>query len=363
MRFVKNLVASRRINLVFRQHPSCRSASCRKWTAGAIATVLKGRPTTADRKLTMKKLMFALPLAAAMLAASCVKVTNENGFKADNTATMKMTVGYKLDAVEGLKGLIAQFGGGEDESEDGPTAQIDKALESFDEKKIVEQLKKSGIEVTKSATVEKDGWKLVEMEGAVKDVNAWIKKSKEATEEGKKEAAGEGMPNLPISALPLHFYKTDKPDVAKFVIVPPLGDLLPEGADEGLDQIENLDDEQREQIETMINMVRSQISLDEMRVEMKCKLPGKILSAKGCKQEGDDTMVFSMKGGDLGLDGVKNLFGLKEGVYVTFQFDPKEMKITLEDEPKATDSKPAVKEEAKPAKKDEEEKKKGGEDG
>ncbi len=310
----------------------------------------------------MKKMMIALPLAAALLAASCVKVTNENGFKADNTATMKMTVGYKLDAVEGLKGLIAQFGGGEDESEDGPSAKIDEAVKQFDEKKLVEQMKKSGIEVTKSATVEKDGWKLVEMEGAVKDVNAWIKKAKDTTEEGKKEA-DEGMPNLPITSLPFHFYKTDKADVAKFVIIPPLGDLLPEGADEGLDQIEEMDDEQREQIETMINMVRSQISLDEMRVEMKCKLPGKILSVKGCKQEGDDMMVFSMKGGDLGLDGVKTLFGLKEGVHVTFQFDPKEMKITLEDEPKATDSKPSKKEEAKPAKKDDEEKKKGGEDG
>jgi hypothetical protein len=202
------------------------------------------------------------------------------------------------------------------------------------------------------------------MEGVIKDVNAWIKKSAENADAAKKEAEKtEGMPELPFNQLPFSFYKTDKADVAKFVVIPPLGNLLPPEAEGAFDQIEELDDEQREQIETMINMVRAQIFLDEMKMEMKIKLPGKIVSTKGCKQEGDDTMIFTMKGSDLGLDGLKGMFGMKDGVFAQFQFDPKEMKITLADEPKATDSKPAAKEEAKPAKKDDEEKKKGGEDG
>lgn len=319
----------------------------------------------------MKKLSLVLPLAAALLCSSCVKSTKESAFKADNTATVKMSMGYKLDAVEAVKGFIEQQMGGEEDGEEGPGAKIDEGLAKiFNEKKIAEDMKKSGVELSKSTMTEKDGYKTVELEGVVKDVNAWVKKAAELEKEAEAmgESMGEDGPDL--EKLPIFqslmmapkFYKTDKPDVAKVVVIPSLGDKMPEGA---FDQLEEMDDDQREQVETFMNMIRGMISLDEMRVEMKTKLPGKILSTKGCKQEGEDTMVFSMKGADIGLDGVKNLFGLKDGVYCTFQFNPQEMKIVLEDEPKPTDSKPAEKkkEEPKPAKKDEEEKKKGGEDG
>jgi hypothetical protein len=310
----------------------------------------------------MKKLLIALPLVAALFSASCVKVAQESAFKADGTATTKTTMGYKLDAVEALKGLIAQFtGGGDDESEDGPAAKIDEALKELSEEKLVEQTKGTGVEITKSKTEEKDGWKSVEIEGVIKDVNAWVKKSSEALKDATKDAGPIGGEN-PFTKLTPHFYKTDKENVAKFVLIPPLGAMLEEsGAD--LSKVDEMDDEQREQIEAFINTIRSTISLDEMRVEMKMKLPGKVLAVKGCKQDGDDGFALSIKGSDLGLDGVKTLFGLKDGVYATFQFEPKDFKIVLEEE-KVAESKPAApKEEKKVEKKDEEEKKKGGEDG
>lgn len=313
----------------------------------------------------MKKLMIGLPLLAAMFSASCVKVTQETAFKADGTAAMKMSMGYKLDSVEALKGLINQFGGGGDEdSDDGPGAKIDEAVKEFDEAKLVDAQKIAGVEITKHATVEKEGWKSVEMEGVIKDVNAWVKKSGEAAKATAEKAGGPSMDSMPFSKMTPHFYKTDKENVAKFVVIPPLGDALGEMSG-ALDQVDEMDDEQREQVEGFINTVRSTISLDEMRVEMKVKVPGKILAVKGCKQDGENGLVFSMKGSDIGLDGVKTMFGLKEGVYATFEFDPKDFKITLEEEPKGADSKPAAPagEAKKPEKKDEEEKKKGGEDG
>lgn len=312
----------------------------------------------------MKKLSIGLPLVAALLSASCVKMTQETAFKADGTATMKMSMGYKLDSVDALKGLIEQFGGGGDDSEDGPGAQIDKAVKELDEAKLVEQQKATGVEITKHATVEKEGWKSVEMEGVIKDVNAWVKKAGEAVKSKAEESGAPGMDAMPFSKMTPRFYKTDKENVAKFVLIPAMGDMLGEmGAN--LDQIDEMEDEQREQIEGVINMVRTTVSLDEMRMEMKVKVPGKILTVKGCKQDGDDGIAFTMKGADIGLDGVKNLFGLKEGVYATFQFDPKDFKIVLETEAKAADSKPAapVDDAKKPEKKNEEEKKKGGEDG
>jgi hypothetical protein len=311
----------------------------------------------------MKHVKLALVLAAAVLSASCVKMVQSGVVNADNTAKIKMTVGYKLDSIDGLKSFMDGLPIPEEAKEEMFT-NLDEIPSKFSDKEIVEKIKKAGVDVTSSATVEKEGWKLVEIEGAIKDVNAFIANSaadmkKGMSEDGMDEAIASRMGNVGF-----RFFKTAEADVAKFSIMPPLNDLLPEQADEAMEKLDELGDEERAQIEMFLDMFRAAVSLDQMRVEMKFTLPGKIQSVKGCKQEGEDTIVMTLKGSDIGLDGAKDVFGLKNGVYATFKFDPQTFKINLVDE-KVAESRgttPSAPVEPAKEKKNEEEKKKG-EDG
>jgi hypothetical protein len=90
---------------------------------------------------------------------------------------------------------------------------------------------------------------------------------------------------------------------------------------------------------------------------VKVKLPGKILSATNCKQEGDNVLVYTLLGTGISADAMPQIMKLPSA---TLQFDPKEFKIPLEIEPKA-ESRPASQPVEKPAK-DEEPKKDKDED-
>ncbi|HYC76040.1 MAG TPA: hypothetical protein VEI02_00295 [Planctomycetota bacterium] len=308
----------------------------------------------------MKRLLTALPLLAALVCVACTKVGVDSQVRNDGGATFKMSVALKLDVFEAIKQMAAM--GGEETAEQAEEG-IDTMLENIDDKKFAEGLKEAGFEVVKSSTADKDGWKTVEIEATHKDLNALYAKADGLMKDAAKEQGELPIDVDPSTFLP-RFYKTDKPDVAKFQLMPALGSLLDKLPENPLDQLDQMDDEMREMVEGQLDQMRGMLAMDEMKIEFKLKVPGKVLDVKGCKKEGDDMIVFTFKGADIGLDSAKTLFGLKDGVYATFQFDPKEFKIALKDPPKAPESKPAPapKEAPKVEKKDEEEKRGGGED-
>jgi hypothetical protein len=219
------------------------------------------------------------------------------------------------------------------------------------------------MDVAKSSTTDKDGWKKVEIEGTVKNIAEYNRKHSEVlkkmaaeTEAGPMEqlqqmdAAKLGLPSMP------RFYKTDQPNIAKVVL----------NSDEGgsknakLEQFEEMSDEEREMIESQLDQVRGLFGLDDMSIQLKIKLPGKVLSVSNAKQDGENGIVFELLGKNFNVDTIANMAKSKGHITATIQIDPKEFKIPLEDEPKA-ESKPAKTAVEKP-KKEEEEKKKKDED-
>jgi hypothetical protein len=312
----------------------------------------------------MKSLAFAPVLVLALVAGGCIKSSNDATVGGDGSAKIKMSIGYKKEVIDNIKAMIDAQMGGEDESGgDGPAEGFAKFEASFDDKKIAEQWKKHGLEVAKSSTAEKDGWKSVEIEGSVKNVTEYARK-RAATMKEMQDAASEGpmaamsemsADRLALPAVP-RFYKTDQPNVAKVVLE--TGDMG--SKPEGMPDFEEMSDEEREQVEMGFDQMRAMFGLDDLKIGLRMKLPGKILSVSNAKKEGDDVIVFELLGSNLTVDTMAEMGRTKGQVSATLQFDPTTFKIALEDEPKA-ESKPAAKKDEKP-KKDEEEKKKKDED-
>jgi hypothetical protein len=307
----------------------------------------------------MKKLASASLLLAAFVATGCIKTSTESSVSNDGSATVKMSMGYKKEVIENFKSLIETNMGDDDEHGGAAKDGFAKFESAFDDKKVAEEWKKLGLEVAKASTIDKDGWKKVEIEGSLKNVSEYarkhadaMKKLAAAAESGGPMDAMSGMDpaKLSLPSMP-RFYKTDQPNVAKVVLNS--GDSSSQNAQ--LDKFEDMSDEEREQIEMGLDQMRSMFGLDDMKIQLKVKLPGKILSVSNAKQDGDNGLTFELLGSNFTVDTIANMAKTKGMITATIQIDPKEFKIPLEDEPKA-DSKPAKPVE-KP-KKDEEEKKK-----
>jgi hypothetical protein len=292
----------------------------------------------------------------AVFATGCFKVASDSAVSKDGSATVKLTMSYDTETLDKIKAQMdaAIEMMGEDNPEIAEAkAAVDKIGEAFDPKKAGDEWKKLGIDVSKSSAIEKDGWKGFEMEGTIKNLADYNRKHAEAAESRKSGKGADspmgGDPSaFAVPRMP-RFFKTDQPNVAKVV----LAWREPSQRDDQLEMIENMSDEEREQVEAVFDMQRAEMNLDNLRVEMRVKLPGKVLSVSNAKQEGEDVVIFQFLGSNLTLD---NMPKMRDIPSATMQFDPKEFKIPLEDEPKA-ESKPAKKAEEKP-KKDEEEKKK-----
>jgi hypothetical protein len=295
-----------------------------------------------------------------VVASGCIKSSNESTVNNDGTAAVKVSLGYKKEVVANLKSMIEAQMGGEEDGEGPEFGDAFAKFEAgFDEKKVVEEWKKLGIEVSKATTTDKDGWKKVEVEGTVKNVPEYARKHAEAMK--KMQADSEAGPmgamsgldpsKFSLPTLP-RFYKTDQPNVAKVMLVSDQA-----AADRDMPDMEDLDDETREQMEASLDQMRMMFGLDDLKIELRVKLPGKILSVSNAKQVGENEIVFEVLGSNMTADTMADMAKTKGQLTATLQFDPKEFKIPLEDAPKA-ESKPASRPTPPAPKKDEEEKKK-----
>lgn len=286
----------------------------------------------------MNKFALCALASALLLLPGCIRSKVELTVNGDNTATIKNATSVKTEAIEAIKGFIEASGA---EGGDG----ISNIQDMADEKKMVREMKETGIEITSSKAISEGGWKGAQVEGKIADVNEWVKKSaakaKEKAEDSDTGLAG-GMDRLSP-----RFFKTDKEGVGRIRIMQANFSGMP--AEMDLDEV---DDETREAIQSQIDVMGAMFGLQEMSMEMIVTLPGKVIETKGCKKAGENKVSFAMKGTDMNVDGMKTMFGLKDGVSATFEI-PEGCKIRFED--------PAVKPEPKPAKDEAaEEKGKGG---
>jgi len=274
---------------------------------------------------------FAILLLAAVVGLTgCVKMTVKTDVKNDASGVMTMDYGVKTEALETIKGFMesaADQGAGGEEIEQAQEA-FDQIDELFDDKKMAETMKEMGIEVKSATKAEKDGWKTMAVVGGVKDINVWLAKAAKKQQDELDEM-GMDIPIDPTKAMPT-FYKTDKQGVGKVVLIPALADLFGGEMPFDLEELEELGDEELDMIESQLDMMKTMLSVDDMKAEMILNLPGKILSTTGCKKSGDNGVKFTFAGGDINLDGMKNLFGFKNGVSATFEI-PEGCKIQFKD--------------------------------
>ena len=312
----------------------------------------------------MKRTLSLVLVAVLALLPACMKLSVGNTVNADGSGDMEMSFGYKLDTIEMLKGMVegqmGEEGGGDGED---PFAKMD---EIFDEKKIKESMTKAGMNDVTTKIEEKDGWKTMTVKGKIKSYDEMMKKASES-EDVKKAKAEDPEAGAMIDKLmggSFGFFKTDKEDVVKMSLIPPIGDLLPGGEENPLEKLDEMDEDQRAMIEQQMEQMRAMFALDQMKVEMRVRLPGEIIDAQGVKKDEKDANVatWTLKGADVGLDSVKSMFGMKNGLWVKFK-KPANFGITLKEEKKA-ESKPVGGTTPKsPEKKSGEEEKKKKEDG
>lgn len=308
------------------------------------------------QRLTVPVLAFLVSLTMV----GCIKSSNTAAINGDNTGSMTMKVGVKTEAIEQIKAMAENMGGmGGDEGGD----QVDEAFKEIDalmdEAKLREKLEKGGFKLAKVSSSEKEGWKTLEVEASIPDVNLAIEKAVKDTDKktegtplhGMQLPGGNGMIMLPS------FYKTETEGVGQAVLVPAIAEMFESMGENPLEQLEDMDDEMRDMVEAQIENMKSMFSVDEMSIEMTIKLPGDIVAVKGCKKVDDRTVTFAMKGGDITMDSMKNMMGLKDGVSVTFKI-PEDCKLKFQDAPKKAEKKaePAEGQEGEEKK----EKKKGG---
>jgi hypothetical protein len=225
---------------------------------------------------------------------------------------------------------------------------------------------KAGMNDVTTKIEEKDGWKTMTVKGKIKSYDEMMKKASESDDVKKAKAedpeVGAMMDKLMGGSF--GFFKTDKEDVVKMSLIPPIGDLLPGGEENPLEKLDEMDEDQRAMIEQQMEQMRAMFALDQMKVEMRVRLPGEIIDAQGVKKDEKDANVatWTLKGADVGLDSVKSMFGMKNGLWVKFK-KPANFGITLKEEKKA-ESKPVGGTTPKsPEKKSGEEEKKKKEDG
>ena len=312
----------------------------------------------------MKRTLSLVLVAVLALLPACMKMSVGNTVNADGSGDMEMSFGYKLDTIEMLKGMVegqmGEEGGGDGED---PFAKMD---EIFDEKKIKESMTKAGMNDVTTKIEEKDGWKTMTVKGKIKSYDEMMKKASES-EDVKKAKAEDPEAGAMIDKLmggSFGFFKTDKEDVVKMSLIPPIGDLLPGGEENPLEKLDEMDEDQRAMIEQQMEQMRAMFALDQMKVEMRVRLPGEIIDAQGVKKDEKEANVatWTLKGADVGLDSVKTMFGMKNGLWVKFK-KPANFGITLKEEKKA-ESKPVGGTTPKsPEKKSGEEEKKKKEDG
>ncbi len=298
----------------------------------------------------IRTFLTALVAAALIILPSCMKGEQKVNFSPDNTATLAFKMSMKTEVIDNMKAMIEQAGG-----EEGGD-QLDKLSEAIDLKTTEEKLKKQGVEIISSKAIDADGWKGYEVVGKIANVNEFCEKTAKTFDEelasAAKESGGAHM-GSDMGKMVLAFYKNEDPALGTLQIIPPMGDLMEQfgGEENPLSKIDEASEEELQMMEGMMEMMKQQFALDQMGMSMNIGVPGEIVALKGCtKSEDGKSVLFAIKGGDINLQSLKTMLGMKDGVSVDFKI-AEGCKIAFKDRPKKEAKAEPKKEEPKKEKK------------
>jgi|GEM_PF-3717465 len=318
--------------------------------SGQITRGRVGNGSCNGKENMLRTTLTALLFSALLILPSCMKGEQKVNFSPDNTGTIAFKMSMKTEVMDTMKAMIEQAGAEAD------SGQIDKLGEAVDVKVMEEKLKKQGVEITSAKSVDADGWKGYEIVGKVANVNEFCEKAKKAVEEEiASQAAESGPGNMggEMGKMMLAFFKTEDPAIGSLQILPPMGDFMAQlgDGDNPLARLDDASEEELQMFEGMMEMMKQQFALDQMAMSMIIGVPGEITTMKGCtKSEDGKSVVFSIKGGDINLQSLKTMMGMKDGVSVDFKI-PADCKIEFKDRPKKEAKAEPKKEEPKKEKK------------
>ena len=306
-----------------------------------------------------RTLAVLLALVLGLSLGGCIKQKSSIVINNDATGTIDMEAGYSVEALEAIAEFIESMGDhiGADMGED-PLEKLEQVETKFSEKELVKKMKEAGVEVTSAKTTEKDGWKLVSLKGKVKDVNSWIEFSEKEAEKARRSEEDEdgsaGLDGLASQMTSIRFYKTAREGIGEVVLIPPIDTDEMNMGPEGMDP-EEMPEGMEEIMDAQLDAMKEKFSLNDMDLTVRVTLPGKIVSTKGCNKapQEEKTVVFSFKGTQISFSGMKDFFGMKDGVSAEFEI-PQGCKIKFEEK------KAPKKAEKKTDKKKDDKKKKGG---
>ena len=280
----------------------------------------------------MKRILIPfLTIAVAATLAGCLKTETKVTINNDATGTINTKMAYSLDSLESIAEQLENLPEGVEIGED-PLEKLEKMETEFTEKKLVAAAKETGVEVTSSKEYEKDGWKTVELAGTIKDVNARIAASTKASKAKMAEAGNDS----PFSAMGgsfsgIKFFKTDNPNVGEVELMAALDiDMGEAGLPEGMDPSE-MPEEMEEMMEAMFDTMKERFGINELSTKLTVVLPGKVRKTTGCTKnpQNEKEVTFNLSGASFSMSGVKDMFGMKDGVRATFEI-PKDCKLKFE---------------------------------
>ena len=269
----------------------------------------------------MKNLILLLTICSLSLLGGCMKNVME--LKVNNDATAEITRSEAINS-EVREMMITQMeamGGGDENA-------LEEINSIGDEKKAAEELKKLGAEVTEAKKTSEGAFEGSVVKAKIKDVNEFLKNMSKKAKEKTAEASQDQAPPIDPSKMTPKFFKTDDPAIGKLQIMGPIDTTAIGPMD--LSQLDEMGDEEREAMEAQLDMMSQMMDLPSMLMQIKVTLPGEIVKTSGCKKTGEKEVTMSFKGTDISIDGMKDFFGLKNGVTATFKI-PEDCKIKFQD--------------------------------
>jgi hypothetical protein len=279
----------------------------------------------------MKKVILCALVAVFGIASGCVKSSTDASVKGDGSFVIKLSARYMISAHDKNKAVpddctcwkVYQI-----HELSVPAAR--RALLAFeaewDPKKITDRWTRLGLNVSKAALSEDDGWRVIDVEASganIADVHA--KLAAELKAAGKDEYltalpwflhTRKLLPRLP------RFIKTADPTVVKAVIA--IGDVGSE-----LGALAELTEDERSILGKQLTYMKAMRMFKHGELKVRMKLPGTITSVENARPEGTDGLVFELQGDAVDPEAVSAQAKAKGLITATLKVDPKAFTIPL----------------------------------
>ena len=283
-------------------------------------------------------LTFGLCAALLLGVPGCLKTNTKTVVNKDGTGTVAYDLSYKTDAIASLRERIDEMAerideqGGDLSRIEAQEEQLEKFVGSFSEAKVVQELKKRGFTVLSTKAIDKDGWKGLIVKAKFDDVNSVValhasalqertagaRRGGEGQRRGGRRGRGMGMRRMGRGDSSVMFIQgfetTSDPKIGKAILIP----ARPPRPDQGGDG-EGRGRRRGGRGGGRMDELRSDLSLDEMKMTTTITLPGPIVEVVGCKKKDANQIVFDRGAAGMGQPSDEDRAARAKGVYATFR--------------------------------------------